>query len=85
VLIDDDDAGIGADEIIGDCRDALHDRHRHREITAVGGKPCGRFRKMRQHQIAASEMIGSDEPVGGELVNFGVNRRYVQSCADWPA
>jgi hypothetical protein len=63
VLIDDDDAGIGADKIIGDCRDALHDRHRHREITAVGGKPCGRFRKMRQHQIAASEMIGSDEPV----------------------
>jgi hypothetical protein len=24
------------------------------------------------------------QPVGGELVNFGVNRRYGQSCADWP-
>jgi hypothetical protein len=38
MVIDDDDAGIGTDEIADKPGNALHNRHRKREIVPISGK-----------------------------------------------
>jgi hypothetical protein len=72
----DDDAGIGADEIAGKRGDALDHRHRRREIVALGGQPCRRFRQERQDQIARS--------AGGEAICPDGTRSAMPRCQAYP-